>query len=158
MLADTDLDRIPFVGSFALDNRQWNSIDEQDDIRCSQFVRSGPFDFELIGNVVDVVFRAIPIDVLKRIASSVPVDGLLDRFSQCQQVENLFVGLHQTVEVDVGQGINGRFEVIFGELVRLSLECDLIQPSKLFDEDCFQHNPTTFAARRLRASVGVRYW
>ncbi len=114
-----------------------------------QFMRSRPLDFELIGDVVDVVFRAFPVDVLKRVAPLVAVDGLLDGFSQSQQVVCLLVGLHQAVEGDVGQSIDGSSEVRLGELVRLSLEGNLVQLAELLDENRFQHHPAAFSASQV---------
>lgn len=90
-----------------------------------------------------------PIDVLKRVAPLVAVDGLLDGFSQRQQIERLLVGLHQAVEGDVGQGIDGSNKVRLGEIVRLSFEGDLVQFAKLLDEDRFQHDPAAFAASQV---------
>ncbi len=125
MLADSVIHSITLVGAFALDYRKRNPVDEQHDVWSPQFVRSRTFDLELIGDVVDVVLRVFPIDVLKRVATLIPVDGLLDGFPQRQQVVCLLVGLHQAVEGDVGQSIDGSSKVGLSEIVCLPFEGDL---------------------------------
>ena len=61
------------VGRFALDHRERDAIDEQHDIRPCRFVAAGAFHREFSGDVIGVVLRVFPVDVVEGEAAHRPL-------------------------------------------------------------------------------------
>ena len=53
---------------------------------------AAPLDAELVGDVVDVVLRVLPVDEMEGEAALIAVDGLLDAFAEREQFVGLLAG------------------------------------------------------------------
>ena len=92
------------VGTFALDHREGDAVDEADDVGTAGLVGTLALDDEFFADVVDVVFRMRPIDIVQGVVAGVAVDGLRQGDTQGQGFVDTLVGAGQAiVQTDAGQ-------------------------------------------------------
>ena len=113
-----------FVAPLALDYRKGDPIDKEHEVRPGRLVRPAPFHGEFRGDVVDILFRVFPIEVMKRPALAVALDGLIQAGPQGEEVINLFVGSHQPIVGFILQPPDRLAQVGLAEQVRLPLGLD----------------------------------
>ena len=112
------------VRFLALDDRQGDSIHEKNDIRPVMLAAAAALDGKLLRDVIDVVLRLLPVDVLERVALGVAQDGLLQALAQAEKVVDLFVGADQPIEHEVLQRIDPGDDVVFAEGIGFALGLD----------------------------------
>lgn len=83
------------VGTLALDDHQWDAVDEQHNIRDARLVAPPPLHHKLVCDLVDVVGRIFPVNVVERETAPVPVNRLFDALAQRQQLVHLLAGRNQ---------------------------------------------------------------
>src|SRR5262249_52372489 len=79
---DGGLDRVFLIGTFAFDHGEGNAVDEENDVRAAGLSAVRALDLEFFGDVKDVVFGTLPINVIEREALRVAVNRLLETFTQ----------------------------------------------------------------------------
>ena len=140
VLTDRLADRVFQVRPLALDHDEGNSVHEEHDVGAPRLLTSASLDDELLGDVIDVILRVCPVDVIELEALGVPFDRLLHALSEAQQVVDLLVGQHQTVVYDILQGLHSREDVSLTERILAALETDDVLPSKPLGQHLLKHD------------------
>ena len=73
--------------SFALDNYERNSVNEEHNIRTAFLIASGLFNFEFLGYMKNILVPIFPVNVFERTAFLVPFNCLLKTLAQAEQIK-----------------------------------------------------------------------
>jgi len=156
-LRDAFLDAVLVAGvlvrALALDDDERNAVHKQHDVRAAGLIAAGPLDGELLRDVIDVVLRVLPVDVVQTVVFGVAVHGLRQADAERQQLVHGLVGLHQPlIKLDGGQPADRGVDVALAEGDQLPAPLDgvvLTQPGR---EDAGEHDvalPTAAQRQRL---------
>ena len=136
--------------SLALDHRERNAIDEQHGIRPPGLGRSERLHRELVGHVVDVALRVLPVDELQLEALRVALHRLRHALAEPQQLPHLLVGAHEPVIARIRERTNALPDRRRVELVRLAAILKLVDRRELLLEHGPQHHLAFLAAPQLQ--------
>lgn len=142
----------------ALDDRQRDAVDKQDDVRPDRLRAAGALHAELGGDVEGVAPPVSPVDVLQVEAPGIALDGLLQGRPQRDQVIELLIGLQQAVVLDVPELLDRRLDVLLAEEI---LAPPVLNPVDLLEplpenplQDHLPGLPLPLPERLLRLQVG----
>ena len=124
----------------ALDHRQGDAVDEQDDVGPRGLVAPRALDGELGRHVEDIVLGMLPVDVAKVEALGVALDGLLQRRAQREQVVDVLVGALQPVVAHALELLDGGLDVLLAEEVLAALVGDAVDALELLAENLVQQD------------------
>ena len=83
------------VGTLAFNDDQWDAVHEEYNVRTVGVAGTRTCDGKLLGDLIDVVFGVLPVDVAHGIALFVAVDALFEGFAEGEHV------IHRLVAVEV---------------------------------------------------------
>ncbi len=117
---------------------------------------AGALDGEFVGDVVDVVFGMLPVDVAEVEALGVAVHRLLEACTQGQQLVDALVGRHQPLDQRrVRQHVQRLGQVGLGEGEGLPLEADRVVLGQPLRQHILQDRRAQLAAAQ-RQRLGRR--
>ena len=123
------------VGALALDHGEGDAVDEEHDIGAAGGVAAALLDGELVGDVVDVTFGVLPVDIVEAEALAVAVDRLGEARAQRQQLIDAGVGEQQALEGIVHQAFDRLADIGVAEGMAPALELDLVmRPQPRFQD------------------------
>ena len=142
LVADHLRHRLRHLGirRFAFDHREGDAVDEQHDVRPRRLVAARALHRKFGGDVIDVVLRIFPVDVVEREAAHRPFHRLFQRHAQRQQVIDRLIGFQQAVVLDVLQALDGALEVFLAEQVTVALVLDAIDALEAVAQYLFQQH------------------
>ncbi len=143
------------VGAFALDDHKGDSVDKADQVGAAGFVGALTLDDELLGDVVDVVFRFVPIDKAEGIVARVPLDGLGQGDAQGEDFVDALVGVGESiVEADVGQAADRFGDRRLAEMVLLPFVAEAVVFSEPGFYDIGEHDVALTSVTQGQGLVG----
>lgn len=92
MLYDSLFNRIFDPRTFTLNNDQVDVVDKEDDILTIGISPSTSYYGKLFGEMIDIVFRIIPIGIHNRMAFLIAQYVLLKNFTEDEQFIKLIIG------------------------------------------------------------------
>ena len=126
------------MGCFALNDRERNAVDKQNNVRAGIVKLILAFYSEFFRHMEQVVFRMLPVDVFQIEAEGLSAaHSFRVAFAQQQSIVDLLAGAHQTVGQRFVQLLHGPLDIGSGEFVFRAGIAVAVQPAQLSPEDIF---------------------
>ena len=156
MLRDSLVYRPLDVGALALDYHQRDTVHKQHDVGPIGVGHAGAGHRKLLGHMIHVPLRPLPVDKAHGVALLVTVDALLKSLAQRQQVIHRLVAAQVTaLHGDVAHGQHPVLDVLLREkLLLVAVHPDGVDAPQLVAQHLFEQHVRRLAAAHRQRLVG----
>jgi len=143
-----------FIRALTLDDHERNTVDKEHHIGTACLFTASLLDNEFICDVIDVVFRMFPIDVMQAEAARIASDGLREAGAEGEQFIDFLIGAHETIVRLFLEITHGLLDIGFAERDFLPFVVDAVMLTQPLDQHILQNDIAELAASFGEGVIG----